>query len=97
VTTRRNTPRRSPSPSAMVGYRACEIAAYFQGAKPKSYLYPNGYTILSQRIASTTRNHSHQCHDDQSFRTIHHQKVWPSGCETRRNWQSVDGGKKSTR
>jgi hypothetical protein len=52
----------------------CEVTA------PMARLYPNGYTLLTQRLVLRPSNQSNQSNDHKYFNTIHEQDVWPAGC-----------------
>jgi hypothetical protein len=52
----------------------CEVTA------PAARLYPNGYTVLTQRLVLRPSNQSNQSNDHKYFNTIHEQDVWPAGC-----------------
>jgi hypothetical protein len=56
VNTRNTLPRWAGSASALSQrIRACGVAALCQATTRKAGLYPNGYTLLTQRIVSRPR------------------------------------------
>ncbi len=95
VMTRLTMSSRAVSASATpAGMRARELAPLFQ-ATTIAIFYPNGYSGLTQRLASTASNHSDQCHDPMYRSTIHERDIWPTGCKHGKNRPSWDN--RSTR
>jgi hypothetical protein len=71
------------------GMRASEFAPPFRATTIVTF-YPNGYSGLTQRLASTAGNHSDQCHDHLYFHTIDQRDIWPTGCKRSKNGRSWD-------
>lgn len=69
--TRFTMPSRTVSASVLLRRtRASEIAAVFE-VTTATHFYPNGYTLLAQRLVSRPSNYSDQSHDHKYFCTIH--------------------------